>query len=316
MTAGLRGVARTTKPQADRWCDGLPDVTAEFECGGQRHRIVWSRGKLVLADHDLLAERTLTVLGCEAPLCVEVLDAWLLLRGPELLQAFLASAGDTVSAEDLKLRRIEHVEIVQRTKSIESGPAQVLRGLLPSGPKLIERERRAWAMTLLEALPPEFRRMLVLAMIVGIDRRWRDEAYRDAHREHVEPVLDATAAQLLVRSARHGRDSLKRYAPFDIETHALARDEPPRCSVRFDEDGGGGTVALPLAWFTDVWSRGLALVDGSFVTRCVGPATADPTARHVLAIRWERDGGDAFKAVQAPALATRDDGGAWSLRWP
>ena len=315
MTAGLRGVARRTKPRVDRWCDGLPEVTAAFDCGGQRHRIVWCRGKLVVADHDLLAERTLATLGCEVPLCVEVLDAWLLLRGPQLLHAFLDNAGDTVSAEELELRRIEHVEIVQRTKSIESGPAQVLRGLLPSGPKLIERERRAWAMTLLEALPPEFRRMLVLAMIVGIERRWHDEAYRDAHREHVEPVLEATAVRLLERSARHGRDSLKRYAPFDIETHALARDEPPQCSVRFDEDGGAGNVALPLAWFTDVWSRGLALVEGSFVTRCVGPA-GDPAARHVIAVRWERDGGDAFKAVQAPALATRGDDGAWSLRWP
>jgi hypothetical protein len=315
VTAGLRGVAKTT-PQADRWCDGLPDVTAEFHCGGQRHRIVWRRGKLVLADHDLLAERTLTVLGCEAPLCVEVLDAWLLLRSPELLHAFLDRAGDTVSPEELAARKAEHEDVIQRARSLSAGAAQVLRGLLPSGPKLIERERRAWAMTLLEALPPDFRRMLVLAMIVAIDRRWRDESFRDAHREHVEPVLKATAARLIERSARHGRDSLKRYTPFDIESRVLARDEPPQCSVRFDDDGGVGSVALPLAWFTDVWSRGLALVEGSFVTRCVGPATADPAARHVLAVRWERDGGDAFKAVQAPALATRDDDGAWSLRWP
>ena len=314
MTADPRAVARMTKPKAGRWCDGLADVTAEFDCGGRRHRIVWCRGKLVLADHDLIAERALAALGCEVPLCVEVLDAWLLLRGPELLHEFLARAGDRTSAEALELRRIEHVEVMEHTRSLTAGPAQVLRGLLPSGPKLIERERRAWAMALLEALPVEFRRMLVLAMIVGIDRRWHDEAYRDAHREHVEPVLDATAARLIERSARCSSVSVKPYARFDIEARVLAPDESPQCDVRFDADGGAGSVALPLAWFTDVWSRGLALVEGSFVTHCAGPA-AGPAARHVRAVRWERDGRDASKAVQAPALATRGDDGAWSLRW-
>jgi len=45
-----------------RWFDDRPEVTAEIGCGRQR-RIAWRRGKLVLEDHDLLAERSLTALG-------------------------------------------------------------------------------------------------------------------------------------------------------------------------------------------------------------------------------------------------------------
>ena len=52
MTAGGR-----------RWCDDLGPAWAIVDCGGERHAIAWRRGKLVLEDHDLLAERSLLALG-------------------------------------------------------------------------------------------------------------------------------------------------------------------------------------------------------------------------------------------------------------
>lgn len=45
-------------------------------CRGQRHTVRWQRGKVVLADHDLPAERALVGLGGEPVPCLAVLDAW------------------------------------------------------------------------------------------------------------------------------------------------------------------------------------------------------------------------------------------------
>ena len=89
-------------------------MTAEFHCGGQHHRIVWRRGKLVLEDHDLLAERSLIALGSEPPLCVEVLDAWRRMRGPELLQDL---GGGTVTRDELAMRTIRHAQSAKPTPS-------------------------------------------------------------------------------------------------------------------------------------------------------------------------------------------------------
>jgi len=298
---------------ARRWCAGLPAVTAELHCGGQPHRILWRRGRIVLADHDLVAERSLMALGSEPPVCVEVLQAWRMLRGPALLHGFLDSGG-TVPVEELAARRMRHAEAILHATRLMSGAALVLRGLSTNAQQQIEAEKRMWAIALLEALPAEFRRRLVLAMIVEIDRRWHDEAFRDEHREHIEPVLGATAGRLVERSARSWGDDLKPSARLVIESHVLAPGEPPGCTVRFDATGGAGILSLPLAWFTDVWSRGFAFVDECFVTRRAGPA-ADPATVPVVALRWERAGRSGAKAVEAPAVVTRGDDETWSLRW-
>lgn len=59
-----------------RWCDRVPPATAIVDCGGERHRVTWRRGKIVLEDHDLDAERTLVLLGGAPCACLTVLDLW------------------------------------------------------------------------------------------------------------------------------------------------------------------------------------------------------------------------------------------------
>ena len=298
--------------QACRWYAGLPDVTAEFDCGAAPHRIAWRRGKLVLEDHDLLAERSLIALGSEPPLCVEVLDAWRRLRGPELLPDLLV--GTTVPFDELSSRRIRHVEAVRRELEFIAGPGQILRGLLANARRKIDREQRAWANTLLHALPVEFRRRLAMAVIVEAQRHWHDEEFRNHHREHVESMLAQTAGALVERSARGCRRDLRPHARFAIASHVLAPGEPPGCSVRVDSAGGAGSVSLPLAWFADVWSRGLALVDNCFVTRRAAHA-ADAASFGVHALGWEHAGGDVSRSVELPAVVTHGDDGAWELAW-
>ncbi|HEV2810533.1 MAG TPA: hypothetical protein VGV93_09095 [Acidimicrobiales bacterium] len=46
------------------------------ECSGERHRISWRGGSLVLEDHDLTAERTMRALGAETPDCLRLLKQW------------------------------------------------------------------------------------------------------------------------------------------------------------------------------------------------------------------------------------------------
>jgi hypothetical protein len=295
-----------------RWYEGLADVTAELPCGGQPHRIVWRRGKLVLADHDLLAERTLMALGSEPPLCVEVLDAWCRLRGPDLLPEILA--GDTVPGDEVPARKIRHVEAIRSETEFIAGAGQVLRGLLASARREIDREQHAWANTLLHVLPVELRRRLALALIVEAQRHWHDEQFRDEHREHVESILAQTAGALVERSARSSGRDLRPHATFVIESHVLAPGEPPGCTACLDSGGGTAIVSLPLAWFTDVWSAGLAIVADCFVTRRADDAAGAASLR-VHALRWEHDDGDVTRAVEAPAVVTPGDDGAWALEW-
>lgn len=61
---------------ARRWCDDIPPATALVSCGGDEHRVTWRRGKLVLEDHDLEAERTMLLLGGEPCACLRVLHLW------------------------------------------------------------------------------------------------------------------------------------------------------------------------------------------------------------------------------------------------
>lgn len=59
-----------------RWCDRLEAVTELVECSGERHRISWRGGSLVVEDHDLTAERTMRALGAETPECLRLLKQW------------------------------------------------------------------------------------------------------------------------------------------------------------------------------------------------------------------------------------------------
>ncbi len=59
-----------------RWCDHLEPVTEVVDCSGGRHRVTWRRGKVVVEDHDLVAERAMRVLGAETPACLRILKQW------------------------------------------------------------------------------------------------------------------------------------------------------------------------------------------------------------------------------------------------
>lgn len=61
---------------AASWQRASPVVRAVVACQGAEHLVVWRRGALALAHHDLAAEEALAALGGSPPRCVEVIRAW------------------------------------------------------------------------------------------------------------------------------------------------------------------------------------------------------------------------------------------------
>ncbi|HUR17917.1 MAG TPA: hypothetical protein VMZ51_03145 [Acidimicrobiales bacterium] len=59
-----------------RWCDHIKPATALVACSGTEHRVTWRKGKVVLEDHDIGAERTMLAFGGELPECLKVLQLW------------------------------------------------------------------------------------------------------------------------------------------------------------------------------------------------------------------------------------------------
>jgi len=51
-------------------------VSATVPCEGEDHRVTWRRGKFVLEDHDLSAERAMLVLGGEPCACLHAMRLW------------------------------------------------------------------------------------------------------------------------------------------------------------------------------------------------------------------------------------------------
>ncbi len=73
--AGARMWA-VTLPRRPRWYHHVAPVSATILCEGEQHRVSWQRGKLVLHDHDLSAERAMLVLGGEPGACLRALRLW------------------------------------------------------------------------------------------------------------------------------------------------------------------------------------------------------------------------------------------------
>jgi hypothetical protein len=63
-------------PRKPRWYDALPEASAAVVCGGEKHKVTWRRGKIVLEDHDLGAERGMVAFGGELCPCMRVLEIW------------------------------------------------------------------------------------------------------------------------------------------------------------------------------------------------------------------------------------------------
>ena len=313
MTAGPSEIAPEPTVRPHRWFDGLPPVTAKIRCGGQQHRITWRRGKLVLEDHDLLAERSLTALGSEPPLCMHVLQAWRRMRNAELLYGFLLRDNAT-APEEVALIRPSHEAQAQLAASGHGLPPHVAARLRRAFAAHAERDAEMWDIMLIEALPGALRRTLALSALVRVERQWDDEQFRRRHAKHIASALTVITQPLFEQSVRRWRRNLKPHATFAIELRLLGPSDPPACAGWADHGGAFAVLSLPPSWFTDVWAHGVALVDGCFVLSRKD-ASFDASSFPVLAVRWQREGGGISGARAAPAVVSPTPDGEQSVHW-
>lgn len=304
------------------WYDRLPAVTARIDCDGAGHRISWRGGRLILEDHDVLAERSLAALGGEPPLCLELFEAWSARRGSELVGELLLGER-MLSREELALRKARHdselegarrmPEVMRAHHGSQPGAAERLRLVERQAAERLERERQTWARTLIEILPPRLRRALALSVIVSIERQWRHEGLKREQAREIEPALAKLATPLFEESARGWSRGLRPYRGFTAKAALVAPGERPACALWADRGLVHATLSLPLSWFVDVWARGLTLVSGCFVL-AVTESSTDGSELRVLAVRLPRGNWKRVRTMEWPARVSRG-GAAWQLRW-
>ena len=112
-------------PRKPRWYDPLPESTATVNCGGETHRITWRRGKIVLQDHDLTAEKAMMAFGGEMCPCMRVLEVWVeqFRMPPDLfgqMHTWLGEQAFLLPTEMALPRKMAFVHTWERTWRFES----------------------------------------------------------------------------------------------------------------------------------------------------------------------------------------------------
>lgn len=296
----------------ERWCHHLPEASVLVECGDAAapHRVVWRRGKLVLENHDLSAERVLGALGGEPCICVELLEAWNVLRNVTVTPSYLtpeALAGGQAETV-ISTAALEEHPMFQRSMAHQKAVAAQLQNLPPEFRERHEEYlRRQRAELLVALLPDSFHARLTLATLARVAR----------NREAL-PVGELVSFEIFVfRTARAAAlESLQSWLRLDVNVYT---DIDCRLGERGDQPFVKGSiegsrvelvVSVSFDWITEVWARGLAVVDGCLVLS----ATGGPDTARCVAVRWQRRRAAQAEPVVVPAIARRLDG-EWQLRW-
>ena len=303
--------------------EGFAPVTATIECEGSEHALTWRAGELELEDHDIDAERALVALGGEAPMCVDLLDAWIhaVTHDP---QHHVALVNARTGGADLGQIRIQarqaHAQMIAGIAGMKRvgtpGQAHLSQYVVQVSkyPGLAGGLSAASRAQLLSALPAPLRAMLVASCVCEIEARWEANQGVPYIEYAFGDVLEGKASWAL-------RESLRAWAPpgglVRIPLHGTFRLEAPSATPSIAVELVGSTtlvdVGLPLRWLADVWARGIMVVDGCFVLDVLESRNGG-TGLRVRAVRWERRA-RAFVPVVAPALVVQLDTDEWSLAW-
>ncbi len=251
-----------TLPVRPRWYDALPEVTALIECEGDHHRVRWRRGKLVLEDHDLAAERTMEVFGGEPCVCMRVLRLW-----------------------------------------------QDQFGMPPE----LFAQLQTWLGANAFLAPTELSVVRELGMVLSWEREWRRTFYMNRkHEQLLQRQLKERATPALRQHLTHWKERSGARVVGAATVQVLRSDQPSALSGRMDRVAVRASASLVPRWITDVWVKGIAVVDGAFVLE-----VADAVSRsdlRVRAVRWEPGDGGVLNPVDAAATLSYR-GQAWRLAW-
>ncbi|HVE91279.1 MAG TPA: hypothetical protein VNE62_03115 [Actinomycetota bacterium] len=286
-----------------RWSHLVAPVTAELECSGGVHVVEWCRGRLRVRDHDIAAERALTAMGGEPPLCLDVLDAWPWSGEEVELLDFLASGRSRPGLVTSRAQLIARLTQVQGQLT-----SRLAGGQHVSAAPIRSRLEKELRLGLLQRLPPKLVDLLAVTLVVGCERRWwYDDAFRQSYGKQFQRVLEARALPLL----EAGLSVIgRRLGPrTSLACWVLPPGEQATLTGWAVSGGAGAALSLPLSWLPTVWARGIAFVNGCFVLE----AEPVPDRVRVRAVRWERRTGSTLP-VTGDAVLSKGEGG-WTLSW-
>jgi hypothetical protein len=217
------------------WWTGIPAAEATVPCGGHTHTLRWEHGALTAMDHgDPEAEATLAALAGEPAPCLDHLSAWNRRRDdPRVLT--LASRG-VLDALDVQINQHPHPRApTPRRSETELLELLALGGGLPD--RLQAHAAASWTRRLRtghSALPAALPQLnaALYGRALSALRLWLGEPNLAIDLTMIDPTSDA----------------------------------------HLERNGDTITLALPFAWLTSVWARGLATI---FDRLCLQADTAD-----------------------------------------
>ncbi len=314
------------------WYQDREPVSFEVETGSAAHRVTWRRGKLILHDHDLAAERVLLALGGEPCPCLLVLDVvrdrtgypW---RGEWRMPSSIRAASPAAAHVGTLMQTASSWRSVAVGRPVGAGipaPGQL------SAREMLERLRNDPALSaaprehrdimlaqwkrrlLLETVPPEMLALLGKADDTKQARRVRSTAVQRRPKRDAQELLQAAAAPAFEEAMRHSRRDLRPYASITVEIWKQKADELALLKGNLTSTGGFAALSLPASWLNRVWRRGFAIVEGHFVLDADGSAPATESAGE--AVIWNRQLGNNSVPVAAPCSLRQLDG-RWRLFW-
>jgi hypothetical protein len=276
-------------------------------CGGARHTVRWRKGRVVLEDHDVAAERALVALGGEPCICLELLAAWRQgvalpgtlrwLRAPAVPPSsegltFLAqlhgAAAGPVSAVSTRSGGWFGVPTVSSWQiTVGSGapsPAQLRQ--MTAFIQQRERQRHLWQ--LLASSRPDWLLRAATAAAVHMLRHPNGFEPGEVPEEDVDlgDLVRACAVPAVEENMRRWRGPRSARQWLSVECHPFEGAGPPSVEGSIDDHGGQAIVRLPLRWLVDVWARNATFVDDCFV---LAARRIDGATLSVVLLRWDRD---------------------------
>lgn len=169
--------------------------------------------------------------------------------------------------------------------------------------------------------PAEFHVHRLLGMLLNWERAWKAGRYLTKHGKLIERELRPLALPVLKAHLNAAKTAFGsrviRAATVEVVPAGRRqelRGQMDRISVRAE-------ATLSTDWVLDVWARGMATIDDTFVLGVLGVLgshdpgePSQPASLEVAAVRWVADGGTATPAPGVARLDPDGDGG-WALTW-
>ena len=278
-----------------RWWDGVPPVRAPVDCDGARHHVAWRGGRIVLEDHgNPTDERALVALGARRSACVDVVEAW---------REAVADGGF------LHEWAVHEFDDPARHRLFQARWSLAARGEAQDILRHLAGDAAVRAGKAIAVFPQAMQDRLGLAVARRLERQW----HMPSRPDDLYPVRARSA---FVRSLALVDTQRRPAALIPFSCVVAAPPAAPSMNGRLAPGDASARLTVGPSWLTEVWGRGLSVVDGQLVLRLL--PSRNGAAVMVEAVRWQRDPDDVrvlvpglTRMVAYPAAGTAAPAGAW-----